>query len=111
MSEKVKYAEGEAYIVVKGRQTRYGNPAPWELIITNVLKKKPAVDYDEVALLLKLKLPVALFEKPLLSAAVRVDGDVPQIELAADTVTEIQNLIRSAVGLDVEVRVIPPSER
>lgn len=109
MTEKTKpqYAVGEAYLIIKGIKGNWG----WQAKITEIRKNKPAVGSDEIAMLVHVKLPAALFEKPLLSAKVTVDADVPAIEFSEQTVSELRNVIRSATGLDVQLTVIPPAER
>jgi hypothetical protein len=55
-----------------------------------------------------LKLPAALFEKPTLGAQIKVDGEVPSIDLSPETVETIENVIRSTAGLDVELKIVEP---
>lgn len=105
MSEP-QYAEGEAYLVLKGVQDRYSQK--WYLRVEKIAKRKPSVESDEVALLLRVKLPAALFEKPTLAATISVEGDVPQMELEAETVSTIENVIRSTTGLDVHLTLVKP---
>lgn len=104
MSQQVEIVSGETYIVVRGSRGQYG----WKLSGFKTVKNKPAVDSDEIAIKVKLSLPVALFEKPTLAANIAVEGDVPVLELDAETVEAVQNVIRSTTGLDVELRVVDP---
>ena len=107
MSE-VKYAEGSTYLIIKGTPCKYGPRGTYSLSGFQTRKKKPDVAADEVAVKLDLKLPAALFDKPLLSAKINVDGEVPAIELDSETVDNIENLLRSTTGLDVEISVVEP---
>ena len=105
MTEEIRYADGEAYLVISAVENRWGD---WSLQGFHTRKTKPSVDSNQVALKLSLRLPVALFEKPLLAAAIRVEGDVPSIEVTPETVSTIQDVIRSTAGLDVELTVVEP---
>lgn len=106
MAAKIEYAEGSTYLVMKAVQ-RYGS---WVLCGFRTLKTKPAVERDEIALKLELKLPAALFEKPTLSATINVDADVPMLELSPETIHTIEDLIRSTAGLDVQLTVVNSDE-
>jgi hypothetical protein len=103
MSE-IRYAEGTTYLVIKGKKTW----SSWELMGFHTRKTKPDVARDEVAIKLDLKLPAALFEKPTLGAQIKVDGEVPSIDLSPETVETIENVIRSTAGLDVELKIVEP---
>ena len=99
-------AIGTTYLIVQGKK-KYRE---WELVGFRTRKTKPDLARDEVAIKLELKLPAALFEKPVLGAQIKVEGDVPQIDLSPDTVETIQDVIRSTAGLDVELTVVTPDE-
>ncbi len=101
----IEYAEGTTYLIVRAKKG-YG----WELIDFRTRKTKPAVERDEVAIKIKLKLPTALFVKPTLGASITVEGDVPVIDLSPETVETIQDVIRSQAGLDVQLTVLQPDE-
>ncbi len=101
----IEYAEGTTYLIVKARK-HYG----WELTGFRTRKTKPDVARDEVAIKLQLRLPTALFVKPTLGAQIRVDGDVPEIDLSPETVETIQDVIRSQSGLDVQLSIIEPDD-
>lgn len=103
-----RFAQGECYLTIQAQQVRYGPRERYELRIDRVTQRKPALNADEVALKIAVTLPVALFLKPTLSASISVDGDVPKLELDAETQSAIEDLIRSSIGLDVELKVIAP---
>lgn len=105
-----KYVEGYCYLILRGCNTGSRVYPNWVLGSFNVRKSKPNVASNEVALKLSLKLPVALFEKPLLAATINIDADVPMIDLSPETITNIQDLIRSTAGLDVELTILSPED-
>lgn len=105
-NKPIEYAEGSTYLVIKGNKPSYGRF--WRLSGFRCLTRKPDVARDEIALKLELKLPAALFEKPLLAASINVDADVPMLELSPETIHTIEDLIRSTAGLDVQLTVVPP---
>lgn len=109
MSKEQRFAEGECYLIIRCYEVRYG-PSAYELKIDRATQRKPALAADEVALKVRVQLPVALFLKPTLSASIKVEGETPTLELDTETVTSIEDLIRSAVGLDVELNVISPDD-
>ena len=102
---KNQYVEGSCYLLIRGGQDRLGFT---HLSGFKAYHRKPNVESDEVAIQLKIKLPSALFEKPLLAASINVDGDVPVMEIEPETVHTIENLIRSQTGLDVQLSVVEP---
>lgn len=100
------YAEGQAHLVVRGTKSRHGTG--WVLNFVKVTTRKPELQSDEIAILLRLKLPAALFEKPLLTASISVEGDVPAFELDAVTKATIEDVLRSTAGLDVQLSLVKP---
>lgn len=98
-----KVVETSGYLVISCAQKRYGYH---ELKLERVARKKPSVASNEVALELRLRLPVALFEKPTLSAEINVEADVPRLAVTPETVSNIRDVIQSAIGLNVELKVV-----
>lgn len=107
MSDDKNYATGSTYLIIKAVRNRYGPRGSYTLQGFTCRKTKPNVDSDEVALKLDLKLPSALFDKPLLSASIGIEGEVPIMDISPETVSTVQDLIRSQTGLDVELKVVP----
>ena len=103
MSEN--YVKGSCYLIVCG-VNRGSNAYPaWELSGFTARKNKPAVDANEVAIKISLSLPVALFKKPTLEASIGIEGDVPVIDLTPETVSTIEDVIRSETDLNVRLEV------
>jgi len=74
-------------------------------------KTRPSVRMDEVAIKIDLEIPNALFEKPLLSAKVKIPSDaVSQPEITAEIQDNVKNLIESATGLNIDLRVVEPGD-
>ena len=110
MTDEIAYAEGETYLVMKAVPGRYGPRGSMTLQSFTTRKTKPAVDSDEIAVKLSIRLPAALFVRPTLAASIGIEGDVPTIDLSPDTVTTIEDIIKTETDLDIEIRVVPPDE-
>lgn len=108
MSSDERFARGECYLIIECYKQKYG--PTHALRIDRVTQRKPALGPDEVALRVDVALPVALFLKPTLSASIRVDGEAPTFELDTETVTSIEDLLRTSVGLDVVLNVMAPDD-
>lgn len=63
---------------------------------------EPRLDRHERAINLKVKLPVALFKAPSLSAAITVDSPAQAVTINAEAVAEA---VRQAIGMDVDIQV------
>lgn len=100
------YAKGSTYLIVKGVE-KWGG---WVLSGFTTRKTKPSVGRDEIAIKLELKLPAALFQKPLLAASIDIDGDVPVMDISSETVQTIEEVIRAQSGLDVQLSVVSPDD-
>lgn len=65
----------------------------------------PALAPGEIAMELRITVPVTLFQKPMLKAEITVPLDHnPTIKLQAETVGNITEAIRQATGLEIVVR-------
>jgi hypothetical protein len=71
-----------------------------------VTKQEPDLGRNERAMFMTVKLPKALFTIPSLRANVTVDDQgAPSLD-----VTAIADAVKLATGLDIDVRIAPPSE-
>lgn len=59
----------------------------------------------EVAIGLKLTIPLAVFDRPALSATITVDGGAPKVYL---DVAAAQDALRQSLGVDVALTVVSP---
>lgn len=69
---------------------------------------QPGLAADERAMQLEVKLPIALFRTPQLKASIEIEHQeptVPPIDLTAAT-----DALKTALGCDVEVRVVEAVE-
>jgi hypothetical protein len=67
----------------------------------------PSLARNERALNLKIKLPLALFETPSLSATIKVDSPSQAVHIDAETIAEA---VRQSIGMDVDIQVVRPEE-
>ena len=78
---------------------------------TRIMKKRPALAYNEIMMLLHIELPDALFNKPMLRASVTVPDQAAQMDVIhATTQGDFKDAIASATGLEVDVIVKPPED-
>lgn len=72
-------------------------------------RSQPALDRDERAMSLSIKVPKRIFATPQLSARIEIadPGEhSPQIDIAA-----AQAALRDVMGVDVEIAITTPQER
>lgn len=66
-------------------------------------KNKPALDADEIAIAIKLELPVGLFKKPTLNATLVVPPEKAPTELSIEMQSDIARIIREQTGIHVTI--------
>lgn len=72
-------------------------------------KGKPALDWNEVTILLDIELPNALFDKPRLEAKITVPDEAAVSGVIESVVAEnVQEAIEQATGLTFSVVVVKP---
>lgn len=67
-----------------------------------VTAKYPNLSRNERAINLKMKLPLALFEAPSLTASIEVEAPQQVVNIEAGAIAEA---VKSAIGMDVEITV------
>lgn len=68
--------------------------------------KKPATGSNEIAIKLNLELPKSLFMKQQLAANITIsDEQCANIEIDADTVSQIEALATEQLGVDLNITV------
>lgn len=67
----------------------------------------PSLNRNERAVNLKMELPAALFEAPVLKASIMVDA--PDQPITIDT-SAIAEAVQTAIGMDVHIEVKDPAE-
>ncbi len=72
---------------------------------------KPAMKWNEIALLLEVNLPDALFRRPRLEAKVTIPEEAAGTEtINANVVENVREAIESATGLNFDISVIKHEE-
>jgi hypothetical protein len=87
--------------LVIARDPRGGRPG------ARVTAGYPSLNRNERAINLKMELPVALFEAPVLKASIMVD--TPDQPITIDT-SAIAEAVQTAIGMDVHIEVKDPAE-
>lgn len=71
------------------------------------VKNRPGLNWNEVSILMNLELPGQLFQKPQLSAQIKVDeSQVSPMEIDVETQNNIREAIESAAGLEVRLELV-----
>jgi hypothetical protein len=76
--------------------------------VVRVSKGKPATAADEIAIALKLQLPIALFHRPELTASIVVPPERTPFVIDAATQERIADVIREQTGLTIRLEVAAP---
>jgi hypothetical protein len=78
---------------------------------TKISVNRPYMNVDEIAILLNLEIPDALFTKPKLIAQIKVpDEAVSQETISAEVTDNIEEAIKSVTGLEMRVSVVDPED-
>jgi hypothetical protein len=72
---------------------------------TSIRKGRPALNWDEVAILLNIDIPDAVFTRPQMKADIKIPDEAgnPNV-ISAETQQEVQNILQEK---GFEVRVLP----
>lgn len=77
--------------------------------VCRVTMRKPSLDWNEVAILLDIHLPDALFDKPRLEAKITVPDEAAASGVIKSVVAEgVQDAIEQATGLTFSIAVTQP---
>lgn len=93
------------YIIIKGKKT--STYSSYRKYTSRMSKGSPKLDSDEVAVLVSIELPDALFEKPSLQASIVVPKEAvskPVIEAAV--IDNVQDIIKQNTGFEVKLEVV-----
>ena len=71
-------------------------------------KNRPSMDWDEVAMKVALDIPNEMFQRPTLSASIKIEH-APKLEIEAETINNIQEVLKRE-GIDVKLTILPPEE-
>lgn len=79
--------------------------------VTKLATKRPRLNANEVAFFLSIEVPDALFERPLLTATIKIPQEaVPKNQITAELVDNVEEAIQSVTGLEMRVSVVEPPE-
>lgn len=65
---------------------------------------KPNLDADEVAIELLVEIPNELFQRPLLSAHIKVEGTVPV--LSSEQLVQMEDVLKTHAGMSIKIQSI-----
>lgn len=75
---------------------------------TKTTKSKPALDWNEIAIHVKLDLPDSLFRKPQLNATISVpESAVEPREITAEMQDNIKDAIEVSTGMEIRLSIEP----
>lgn len=76
-------------------------------------KKRPSLDWNEIAIYCVLDLPNILFQRPRLEASIKVEAkDAGPIAIEPAVVDNIKSAIEQAAGVEVQLTVVEaPKEK
>lgn len=101
----------ECYLVI-GQETRamgIGGVTAKGRPSVRVSKTKPNLGKTEVPIRLVLKIPIALFTRPELSAALTIPAERVPFQISPDVTHNIAEIIRQETGFHVEITARPPN--
>lgn len=71
----------------------------------------PALASNEIAIKLSLEVPDAIFDKPALEAKITIPEEaVSKPVISAETIDNVQDLIKQNLGFEVKLEVVTPEE-
>lgn len=86
--------------------------APFYLIVgrngsTRTTKKQPDLRWDEISIKMNLEIPEAIFERPILTADIKVeDSDIAPREISPDIKNNIEEAIQEHIGIEVKLNIV-----
>lgn len=95
--------EGYLLISVSGIKSNPDSPNKWATS-AKAVKNKPGTGPDEVAVKVRVELPVELFVRPQLEARISVSADAvsPQV-VTVDIAKEIEKAVLQGTGFDLKI--------
>lgn len=77
--------------------------------IRKTCKKKPSLDWDEIAVCLQLEIPDELFRRPIIDAKLEVK-DIPNNAYNPEVVINTADLIEQQTGAKIQFSVVAPTD-
>lgn len=101
------------YLVV-GQETQAWHVAPHVSAkgkpTVRVAKTKPSLSKHEVPIRLELKIPIALFTRPELTASLTIPAEKAPFKITPEITHNIAETIRQETGFSVQITAQPPTE-
>lgn len=86
------------YLVVKKARKHYGEPT------ARFVKTAPSLDVNEISVKVECNLPDELFTRPQLKFKIDIPKEsVPQKEITAEVIGNVQELIQSNLGIEIKL--------
>lgn len=86
------------YLVVKKSNKHWGEP------IARFVKNSPPLDPKEISIKIECNIPDELFTRPQLKFKIDIPQNaVPQKEITAEVIGNVQELIQSNLGIDIKL--------
>lgn len=75
-------------------------------------KNPPAVNVGEAAFFLELHYPVSMVRVPTIKAHITIPPEsIQPLEIEAEAITQIQEAVRTASGMDVRIQLVDVDEK
>ena len=97
------------YIIVKcKKKSLYSG---YRTFSSRMSKGNPKLDTDEVAVMVSIELPDALFDKPSLQANIVVPIEaVSKPIISAEVIDNVQDIIKQNTGFEVKLQIVDKEE-
>lgn len=106
-----KALETSFYLVLSGRKER---AYTWRTLKAQRIIQRtdslPKLGKDEIAVRVTVSVPAAMFERPELSIKIDVTGELPRVEIDAETQDNLAARVQEMLGLPVRVELDLPEE-
>lgn len=77
-----------------------------------VLKSVPALNWDEIAIKMKLDIPDEIFKRPQLSASIKIPKDVVLTKvIEADIVDNIKEIFKAGTDLNINLTIVDSEDK
>ena len=77
----------------------------------SVREREPRMAGNEIALKIQLEVPIALFQRPVLEAYMKIPLEaVPKTKISTSITDNVEKIIKEATGLNMVVKVVEQLE-
>lgn len=93
----------DKYIIVSREGRRYSYRLKAEM-----KEREPQLNGNEIAVHLRLDIPDALFDRPMLEAKMALPADVvPKVKITPEITSNLESIIKERTGLNLRVGIAP----